>query len=185
MASIGITTATYLKHCQASDKTTIKLLSKDFKDRHRYDATANPVATTWLISLGHISRDDLLTAHYLRFMSFLAEKDVPASLPPPADELDTDGPVGTLKVYAFITRREQQDAFDMHRLVRLAMRNWLEKRGKKWRQVAKVIGRLAEEFSFPDHENKDVWVKYLPHAQAILEAVRPPSLPVRLLGIRP
>ena len=102
------------------------------------------------------------------FMSFLAEKDIPAPLLPPADKLDRDEAIGTLKAYAFITQRGEQDSFDLHRLVRLAMRNWLDERGEKGQQAEEVMGRVAEEYPPPEYENRDIWMKYLAHAQAIL-----------------
>ncbi|RYP81620.1 hypothetical protein DL770_005828 [Monosporascus sp. CRB-9-2] len=42
------------------------------------------------------------------------------------DELEKDEAIGILKGYAFILERENPDAFDIHRLVRLAMRNWIK-----------------------------------------------------------
>ncbi|KAH8902600.1 hypothetical protein BR93DRAFT_886812, partial [Coniochaeta sp. PMI_546] len=79
MDQTRMTARQYLEHCRSSDERLIELLSKDFEDRARYKSTGNPVATTWLISFRHISRDNQLAAQYLRFMSFLAEKDIPKS----------------------------------------------------------------------------------------------------------
>ena len=170
MAERKMTTTRYLYHCQTSNEIMTKLLSKDFTDRGRYDSIKNPVATTWLISFEHISRYNPRAVQYLGFMCFLAEKDIPASLLPPADdELEADEAIGTLKAYAFITQREEQDSFDIHRLVRLAMRNWVDEKGEKGVQVTKVIQQVAKMFPFPKHENRNVWIKYLPHAQAALK----------------
>ena len=170
MAETGMTTTKYLGHCRSSDKTLIRLLSKDFGDRYRDNATKNPVASTWLVSFEHVFRDNPLAAQYLRFMSFLAEKDIPASLLPPADdELEADKAIGALKAYAFITQREEQDSFDIHRLVRLAMRNWLDGKGEQEECILEVIRWLAEAFPFPTHENRDTWIKYLSHAKAALD----------------
>ncbi len=102
-------------------------------------------------------------------MCFLAEKEIPASLLPPADELDTDEAVGMLKAYAFIIQHEGQESFDMHRLVRLAMRNWLNEKGQWQSCRTSVLERLAEVFPFPKHENRGVWMRYLPHIQTALE----------------
>ncbi len=74
MSKTGMSTTKYLKHCQSSDETLIRLLSKDFEDRGRYNTIRNPVATTWFISFDHISRDKPLAATYLKFICFLAEK---------------------------------------------------------------------------------------------------------------
>jgi tetratricopeptide (TPR) repeat protein len=170
MAKTGMSTTKYLDYCQLSDKNLIRLLSKAFEDRGRYKSIRNPVATTWLISFDHISRDNRLAADYLKFMCFLAEKEIPLSLLPPVDdELEVAEAIGTLKAYAFITEREESSSFDIHRLVRLAMQNWLDEEREREECITEVIQRLAEAFPFPRHENRDVWTKYLPHAQTALE----------------
>ena len=170
MAKTGMSTTKYLDYCQLSDKNLIRLLSKAFEDRGRYKSIRNPVATTWLISFNHISRGNQLAANYLRFMCFLAEKEIPLSLLPPVDdELEVAEAIGTLKAYAFITEREESSSFDIHRLVRLAMQNWLDEEGEREMCITEVIQRLAEAFPFPRYENRDVWTKYLPHAQTALE----------------
>ena len=72
------------------------------------------------------------------------------------DELEVDEAIGTLKAYAFITEREDRHSFNVHRLVQLAMRNWLQTEGQEqW--IKDTIQRLADVFPFPAHENRDVW----------------------------
>ena len=172
MSRTRISSTKYFAYCQSSDKTSIELLSKDFQDQARYksDQHQNPIATTWLISFDHISRDKPLAARYLKFICCLAEKDIPESLLPKNDnELEIDEAIGTLKGYAFIQERENQDSFDIHRLVRLATRNWLEIQGEKEKEITYTIQGLSEKFPFPEHENEGLWKRYLPHAQTALE----------------
>ncbi|KAK3938097.1 kinesin light chain [Diplogelasinospora grovesii] len=148
MAKTGIT-ATH-------NERLIELLSKDFEDRARYKSTRNPVAATWLISFHHISRDNQLAAQYLRFMSFISEKEIPKA-------------IGTLKAYAFITERAGQESYDIHRLVRLAMRNWLAENGELKACTTTVMQQLDEVFPFPTHESRAVCMRYLPHTLAALD----------------
>ncbi|KAK0710931.1 hypothetical protein B0H67DRAFT_583780 [Lasiosphaeris hirsuta] len=170
MATTRITTARYLDMCQQSDKSTIKMLSKDFKDLGRYKGTKNPIAATWLISFDIITRDHPLASQYLQFLSFLGEKDIPAALLPPAeDEIDAEEAIGILKAYAFISQRQERQSFDIHRLVRLAMRNWIEERGGREACVTGVLKRLDVAFPFPNADNRDIWLVCLPHVQAALE----------------
>ncbi|KAF7118673.1 hypothetical protein CNMCM5793_008211 [Aspergillus hiratsukae] len=144
IAKTRMPVARYLDHCRSSDKTLIKLLTKDFEDRD-------------------------VAARYLKFICFLAEKDIPISLLPPAsDQLEADEAIGILKAYAFITNRESHDSFDMHRLVRLATQNWLDKEGKHEECVTEVIERLQQAFPPPQRDNKDTWIKYLPHLETAL-----------------
>ncbi|KAL1991172.1 hypothetical protein VTN49DRAFT_5676 [Thermomyces lanuginosus] len=95
----------------------------------------NPIAATWLISFRQIEDHDTLAADYLKFMCFLSEKAIPRSLLPHDPwSLKAEDVIGTLKSYAFITEREQSNIYDIHRLVRLAMLNWLDKQCEleKW-----------------------------------------------------
>ncbi|RKL04917.1 hypothetical protein BFJ70_g17166 [Fusarium oxysporum] len=171
MFKTGISTTRYLEYCLSSDATLVKLLSREFEDRGRYDRIKNPVATTWLISFKHISRDSLRAGEYLEFMCFLAERDIPISLLPPAnDEMETEEALGTLEAYGFITRREEGESLDMHRLVRLAMWNWLRQEGQARQRYCDVVQRLDEVFPSPEHENREIWMRYMAHAQRVVES---------------
>ncbi|KAI6080516.1 hypothetical protein F4821DRAFT_55383 [Hypoxylon rubiginosum] len=170
MARTDMSASKYLQHCQSSDKTMVKLLSQDFEDRDRYKNINNPVATTWLISFNHITRDYPLAARYLRFICYLAEKDVPISLLPPGEnKLEADEAIGILKGYAFVIERNELDSFDIHRLVRLAMRNWLQTNGEWQEWAMDAIQHLTDKYPFPKHENRDIWMRYLPHGQTVLQ----------------
>ncbi|KAI1439327.1 P-loop containing nucleoside triphosphate hydrolase protein, partial [Annulohypoxylon stygium] len=170
MSKNGIPTTRYLRYCRSSDKDMVELLSEDFQDRGRYDASKNPVAMTWLISFEHISQSRPLAAQYLRFICFLAEKDIPISLLlPEGSEREIDKAIGTLKGYAFIMERNEPDSFDIHRLVRLVMRNWLQTNGEWQEWAIKVFQRLTDKYPFPKHENRAIWTRYLPHGQAALQ----------------
>ncbi|KAI1159422.1 hypothetical protein F5B18DRAFT_587349 [Nemania serpens] len=170
IAKTNTTIKRYLSHYQSSDKTTVKLLSKNFQDRARYKDIQNPVATTWLISFNHIARDYALAAQYLRYICFLAEKDIPRSLLPGGrDNLDADEAIGILKGYAFLTEHKDEESFDIHRLVRLAMRNWIQDKGERKEWVTYGVQQLSLCFPFPEHENRSVWFRYLPHARTALE----------------
>lgn len=192
IAKTSISTAKYLALQQAGDKNSIALLSRDFEDRGRYKTTENPITATWLISFEHITRDAPLAAQYLKFMCFLAEKDIPVGLlpsvetgedwqadegispeveglvwgktpypvtplPPGDDDCQGIGAIGVLKAYAFVTERKSPGHVDIHRLVQLATRNWIDNRGGLETCTTSVIQRLDEAFpDRPDYQNKEV-----------------------------
>ncbi|KAK5290627.1 hypothetical protein LTR99_011028 [Exophiala xenobiotica] len=169
MAKMGMSTTKYRQHCQASDQRLIELLSQENEYEGRYKGMSNAIATTWLVSFTHILRDQPLAADILRWSCFLVDKDIPVSLfSQGEDELAVDEAIGTLKAYAFITEREDQQSFDVHRLVQLAMRNWLQTQGQQEFWIEETMQRLADIFPFPEHENREVWRQYLPH---VLSAV--------------
>ncbi|RGP74037.1 hypothetical protein FSPOR_1732 [Fusarium sporotrichioides] len=137
MQETKTTPARYLQHCQASDESFLKLLTKDFEDKSRRHGppystlVENAVAKTWLISFKHVLSINPLSGKILQFVCFLSEKDIPLSILPPAhDAVELDEAIGVLQSYAFITLRENEQLLDMHRLVRLAIRNWLEETGR-------------------------------------------------------
>ncbi|QYT04784.1 hypothetical protein H0G86_011686 [Trichoderma simmonsii] len=171
MIKTGMAISQYLEYCRSSDEHLIKLLSKNFDDRARYETTQNPITTTWMISFRAISRDNPPAASYLRFMAFLAEKDIPKRLLPPAsDELDAYEAIGTLKAYGFISERERGDSYDIHRLVRLVMQNWMAQDEKELQTyITAVMQRLDVVVPFPFFSNKDAWARYLPHAMMALK----------------
>lgn len=169
MAEWQISTAEYLNYCNSSNETTIELLSCDFEDLGRYKAIENPVATTWLLSFNHILRDMPFAARYLEYICFLAEKNIPMSLLPSGkNKLEVDKVIGILKGHAFILKRENLGSFDVHRLVRLVMQNWIKEQQRLEGCLTFTIQQLSRNFPVPKHENKPIWIQYLPHGQAAL-----------------
>lgn len=169
MLRTGISTRIYLGYCKSSDAREIEILSQRFEDRsrYRYDRSANPIAMTWLVSFQHISKKYPLASRYLKFIGYLAEKDIPTSLLPQyEDEIERNAAIGVLKNYAFITARDDSDSFDIHRLVRLAVRNWMKH--EEVNQIDEVIQHLSFIYPDPSINNKDVWIRYLAHGDTAL-----------------
>jgi hypothetical protein len=128
----GSTIAEYLKIYEESSDNVIKLLSKDFRDIRRYPSIKNPVATTWLVSSGQIQVRDPLAADYMVIISCVKEQDIPRDLLPPASEFDKTEALGTLNAFGLIKERLGGESYDMHRLVHIAMQNWLKLKDE-WR----------------------------------------------------
>ena len=162
------TIAEYLSLYEESSDSVTKLLSKDFEDVRRYPGIKNPVATTWLISFEQIQVRDPLAADYMAFISCIKEQDIPRDLLPPASEFDKTEALGTLKAFGFIKERVRQTSYDMHRLVHIAMQNWLKlkKEWETWNE--KSLRQISNSFPWPQHENRAIWMTYLPHAQFII-----------------
>jgi tetratricopeptide (TPR) repeat protein len=161
----SIAPSDYLSLLHEQEADVIDLLSEDFEDDGRYRSVKNPVATTWLISFEQIRRRDPLAADYLSFMGCIDRKDIPESLlPAGASRKKEIEAVGTLRAYSFIIKRSEKMVFDLHRLVHLATRSWLQKEGAlyQWSQVA--IERLDELFPDDEHQNRAQWRVLLPHA---------------------
>ncbi|KAM0227519.1 hypothetical protein ACHAP5_012162 [Fusarium lateritium] len=164
-----ITPKEYIHRCQSSDKGLIRLLSRGFGDRTRDRDAEHPVAKTWLISFMHLSSNNPLASQYLQFMSFLSEKNIPLSILPPEDELEVQEAIGVLQAYCFVTAREDRELVDMHRLVRLAIRKWLEEKGEEVKSYANVQVRMLDIFDAVDEESEAEWAKYIPHCHIVVD----------------
>ncbi|KAK5994851.1 Nephrocystin-3-like protein [Cladobotryum mycophilum] len=152
----NMTATRYLEHCRTSDARFIELLSDGFEDLESYDAIQNSVATTWWISFRHMSQRYAPAVKLLKFMSFLAERDIPRSLLPElGHDLEMNEYLGTLKAYAFITEKNQA-SYDMHRLVRLAMQNWLVAERELEECVTNVLDHIARTFPLAEHETREI-----------------------------
>ncbi len=167
----AISLADYLSLLAKQEEEVIDLLSEEFEDDGRYRDIKNPVATTWLVSFDQIQRRDQLAANYLSFMACIEPKDIPKSLLPPGSsrkqEVDA---IGTLTAYSFVNKRPADECFDIHRLVHLATRNWLQKEKLLAQSTEKAIVRLEEVFPHADHKYRSVWRMYFPHVRLALES---------------
>ena len=179
----GISLEEYLSLWDDTEENILDVLSEEFEDERRYRNQKNPVATTWLISFEQVRERDTLAAEYLSFMSCLDPKMIPQSLLPPAQTkkraLDA---IGTLTAYSFITKRQKDQTFDLHRLVHLATRSWLRKQNSLAEWTREAISRLTDVFPDGGHRNRPLWRTYLPHARYVLSSsLQDDSIDGRLL----
>lgn len=163
----------YLLLMKGQESDEISLLSEEFEDMGRYRETKNPVAATWLISFEQIrQRDrDQLAADYLSFMACVDPKDIALSMLPPAPSpKQMKDALGTLQGYSFITMQADDTAVTLHRLVHLAMRNWLRKENLLSAWTGKAFGRLADLLQDAGVVQRAAWRSCMPHAAYALMA---------------
>jgi len=165
--SIGL--LDYLKLLREGEKDVIELLSEDFEDEGRYREARNPVAMTWLISFEEIQNRDSLAAEYLSFMACIEPTNVPQSLLPPGPTLkEATDAIGLLTAYSFVSRIGTASVLNSHRLVHLAMRNWLRRNDKLSKWNAAAVQRLTEVIPYGGYQTRSLWRLYLPHARRVL-----------------
>ena len=160
-----ISISEYLSLFQSTEQDIINLLSWEFHDDTRYKNSRNAVAATWLISFDRIRRSDIGAADLLSFMSCIEHKAIPRTMLPsvePAERMIRA--MGTLRAYAFVSRRGDSDSYDIHRLVHLATKVWLDEHGAIEGLNEKVAAHLAEIFPSNDYNNQAIWREYFPHA---------------------
>ena len=175
----NMTVGRYLQLYRQSDSTKIQLLSDNFEDEARDGLSKNPIATTWCVSFEYIEKHEPQAAALLSFISMLANEGVPEFLlPHGADSVKFEKAIGTLQAFSFISTRyvEFEDSrhrlFDFHRLVRVAMRNWLTMNGRFDTCTAHAIEELAVVVKRPDLEKYDFHSQFVPHATELLAVER-------------
>ena len=155
----------YLSLLRSTEQDSVSLLSREFRDNTRYRNSRNAVAATWLISFDQIRRSDSLAADLLSFMSCIENKAIPRSMLPTVEpEERMVHAIGTLRAYAFVTKRADTDSYDMHRLVHLATKVWLDKQDALQKAKEEATIHLAKSFPSTNYINRATWQEYFPHA---------------------
>ena len=163
----------YLELYSQSDSVKAQLLSKDFEDDIRDNTIRNPVSATFAISFEQIKNSHSKAADILSIISMLDSQAIPTSLIPFDEDpvLFTEA-LGTLKAFSLIMTTSQEgqqdELFDLHRLVRLATRNWLWLSHELESWKIKALLTISERFPPAFHENREVCRAYLPHALVLL-----------------
>jgi hypothetical protein len=175
--------AKYLKLLRSTEQDIVTLMSREFRDDTRYKESKNAVAATWVVSFSQIRERDAAAADLLAFMSCVEWKAIPRSmLPMVQTESQMEEAIGTLCGYSFLARRgdsgerehgvkeeEEEEWYDIHRLVHLATRIWIRKRGDAARVQDKALQQVAGVFPSDDYANREVWRAYFSHALRLLE----------------
>jgi tetratricopeptide (TPR) repeat protein len=160
-----ISLARYMSLLGEQEASTIELLGEEFEDDGRYAEIQNPVATTWLVSFLQIQQVDKIASDCLSFMACINPRDIPESilLATISAKRKVEA-LGLLKAYSFVTAQVDDGIFSLHRLVHLATRNWLRERETLESWIKKTADQLDESFPDSNHDNRQKWRDYLPHA---------------------
>ena len=160
----------YLELLRGVEQDMVSLMSREFRDNTRYKGSQNAIATTWLVSFDQIRKFDSTAAGLLSFISYIEPKAIPRSLLPSCQSKEQIvRAIGTLCAYAFLSRRGESNLYDMHSLVHMATRVWVNERGLAKQEAEKAIRHILEVFPSSDHGNRDLWREYLPHSIKILQ----------------
>ena len=159
----------YLRLLQNTEQGLVSLLSQEFRDNTRYKISANAVARTWLVSFNQIRNHDTVAADLLSFISCIESKAIPLSILPsvlPEDRMVSA--IGTLCGYSFIVKRDEEDMYDMHRLVHLATRIWVKEHGTAAVAAEKAIQHVSNIFPNAKYANQKTMRRFLVHAVQLL-----------------
>ncbi|KAL6408358.1 hypothetical protein AUP68_08215 [Ilyonectria robusta] len=158
----------YLHTYKKTDGDKIELLSSSSRDRTGSRDSQNDVATTWARSFEYIYKVDLLAMEILSFVAYVEPKAIPRSILPCLESRRRiDQALGTLSGVGFLTERGNK-VFDMHSLVHLMTRRWVETH-RVGASLHKAVVHLSKIFPTDDWENRRLWQQYLPHALRVLQ----------------
>ncbi|MCJ1396455.1 hypothetical protein MMC18_009345 [Xylographa bjoerkii] len=78
--------------------------------------------------------------------------------------------LGILKAFSFVSANEAGDLFDMHRLIHLATRDWLRRKGTFDRWAVSCLVLISQKFPNDGYERMAMEMpsSYFPHCKAVL-----------------
>ncbi|KAF2192075.1 hypothetical protein K469DRAFT_805508 [Zopfia rhizophila CBS 207.26] len=155
----------YLWLLKNTDEDVVSLISREFRDNTRYKDSTNAVATTWVVSFKQIQEHDAVATDLLAFMSCIEWKAIPRSiLPTVQPEERMMRAISTICSYSFAVKRDGEDVYDIHRLVHLATRIWINRDGRGAETRKRAIQHVAKVFPSGDYASLEKWREFLPHA---------------------
>ncbi|CAG9941288.1 unnamed protein product [Clonostachys rosea f. rosea IK726] len=167
----------YLELLSESDEALIDLLSQEFETIARDRERSRAVAKTWMISFQQIKEQNPLASELLSMMSFLDRQDITIEILQEYNHLHEDDSrsnvelkrsIGILKNFSLVTE-QKNGSLDMHRLVQLVTRSWLdETEANDWFR-RKALVCISNLYPFGEFNNREVCRAYLAHALAVLE----------------
>jgi len=170
----------YLGHVKSTEPNLVYVMSKEMGHHTRYKHEGNAVVKTFLVSFDQIVRQDAAAADLLQYISCIDWKAIPRSILPAIEpEARMATAIGTLRSYSFITIRNDSKTYDMHRMIHIAARVSAQQKGLAMKTQKMALEHLSNIFPSDDHENREVWRKYMPHAARIRETMDDECLKVR------
>ena len=172
----------YLEDFLKSDRKKLRLLDSEGGNLRRDPEAKSSIITTWQISFEHIRHMQPSAAGILSLMSFFDRQGIPEDLlkysrkdtnKGKATDVDSESDenyifekdIQILRNYSFITI-ETNGSFEMHALVQLATRKWLEIHGDPGRWKGTFVERLSATFPSGDFETWAKCQSLFPHAKS-------------------
>lgn len=165
----------YIGLIHKSDWDRGHLLSQDLADNRRDDQARNSITTAWQISFEYIGKQTPSAARLLSLMSFFDRQEIPDTLLQDwygngiDAEANFEDDIYTLSSFSFIKTNADGSCFEMHRLVQLSTKMWLERCDELmyWKEI--YVAHMDKNYPVCTPETLSVCRALLPHAQAAIE----------------
>jgi tetratricopeptide (TPR) repeat protein len=146
------------------------LLNKGAEDLRRDPDMPSAVITTWEISFRQIREQHEPAADLLSLMCLFNRQGIPEFLIREDDDhLAFMSAISPLINFSLVTAELGGEFFEMHRLVQIATRRWLESDSKIQEWKGKATRKMAESFPNGEYENWGTCEVLLPHAEEIID----------------
>jgi tetratricopeptide (TPR) repeat protein len=167
----SMTISKYLGYFHRNEKDQVSLLSKDGGDLRRDPKVPNAVVITWQISFDQIKKQNGRAADLLSRMCLLDRQGIPRFLfcqDDDGDGLDFEDAIGTLIAFSFVVAEKDGNIFQMHPLVQLSTKKWLEVHGEMEKSKEAVLSLLSEKLPNGEHANWEICEALDPHTGTVL-----------------
>jgi tetratricopeptide (TPR) repeat protein len=169
-----ITVSKYIRDLRESDKDRAGLLNKDAGDTRRDGRASNSIMATWQITFEYIRKERPSAARLLSLMSLFDRQGIPEALllegyyVDNIAEADFEDDISILTSFSLVTMNIDGNEFEMHRLVQLSTKKWLElcDELESWKERYIVV--MDQAFPIGEYENWVVCQHLFPHAEMVL-----------------
>lgn len=165
-----ITVVEYLKLFRDSESNQTNLLNYEDAQGLRQDpSTPQAVLTTWQLSFQQIRKQYPTAVELLALMSMFDRHAIPENLIRGDKDIFQFGDALSPLVSFSLVRETEQRSFEMHRLVQLSVRTWLQVHREldKWRKRSRQI--MAQVFPDGEFCTWDMCQKLLPHSKEVMK----------------
>ncbi|TVY62681.1 Nephrocystin-3 [Fusarium oxysporum f. sp. cubense] len=162
-----ITMSDYLRLFRESEANQMRLLGKEgLQDLRRDNSIRHPVSVTWQISFTQIQKTEQSAVDLLALMSMFDRQGIPISLLRNGiSQVDFQDALEPLLSFSLVRVEIGMQSFEIHRLVQLSMRKWLEanKQLNKWtKESIRVLTAAFPNGEYPTWMDCQV---LFPHAR--------------------
>ena len=176
-----MTISRYLNDVRKSEEDRARLLKQDVGDSRRDGRASNSIIATWQISFEYIRQEVPRAARLLSLMSLFDRQGIPESILQSHYEIEYEDELAnfeddiyTLMSFSLVKMSTDSKQFEMHRLVQLSTKKWLELRHEleNWKEKYAIL--LNYNYPTNTYYNWAECQALFPHVQAAV-GCRPAS----------
>ncbi|KAL4746359.1 P-loop containing nucleoside triphosphate hydrolase protein [Aspergillus terricola var. indicus] len=175
------TVSAYLTLLQESDANLVAMLGNmDLRDSRRDYSSQHVVTATWQISFDQIRSSQPTSANLLALMSMFDRQGIPETLlRQDMSRFEFGNVVHPLISFSLIKESRNRQLFQLHRLVQISVRKWLESNGQLQLWTKRSAELMAATFPSGEFGTWTECQNLIPHAKEIMRQDVINSVPSR------